>query len=97
MELQRDYGTIGGAGYSGTSLDTQKYSQVYQATHEGQNRLPYMNRSFISFSYGGKWIEDFNLIATVNGDRMERDGYSSFNDLTTTYDNLDGQQYWGTH
>jgi hypothetical protein len=54
-----------------------------------------MRRSFISFSYGereGKrvYIEDFNLLATISSDRWERDGYSSFNDLTTTYDNLDG-------
>jgi hypothetical protein len=31
-----------------------------------------MQRSFISFSYGGKHIEDFNLIAYNSGDRMER-------------------------
>ena len=84
-------------------VDTSRRGQVYQATHGGdENRLPYMNRSFISFSYsdiGGPkvYIEDFNLIATVSGDRWEREGYSTFNDLTTTYDNLDGQYYWGTH
>ena len=79
--------------------------EVYQATHEGdgpKNRLPYMNRSFISFTYSdvGKelvHIENFNLIATIAGDRWERDGYTQFNDLTTDYDNLDGQYYWGTH
>ena len=77
----------------------QKYSQVYQATHVGGGtaRLPLMNRSFISFTYGGKHIEDFNLIATIDGARMERSGYSSFNDITSSYDNLDGQQYWNTH
>jgi len=47
-----------------------------------------MNRSFISFSYGEKpneagemrpvYIEDFNLIATVSGDRWQRDAYGSF-------------------
>jgi len=61
-----------------------------------------MHRSFISFSFSdiGKpkvYIEDFNLIATVSGDRWEREGYTNFDDLTTTYDNLDGQYYWGTH
>lgn len=84
-------------------VDTSRRGQVFQATHGGDdNRLPYMNRSFISFSFSdiGKpkvYIEDFNLIATVSGDRWEREGYTNFDDLTTTYDNLDGQYYWGTH
>lgn len=88
---------------SAALVDTSRRGQVYQATHGGDEyRLPYMNRSFISFSFSdiGKpkvYIEDFNLIATVSGDRWECDGYTSFNDLTTTYDNLDGQYYWGTH
>ena len=78
-------------------VDLTRRGQVYQATHRGELRLSLMNRSFISFTYGGKHIEDFNLIATINNDRIERDGYASFNDTTTTYDNLDGQYYWGTH
>ena len=72
-------------------------TQVYLATHTGNERLPYMYRSFISFTYGGKAIEDFNLIATVSGDRMERNAYASFEDLTTTYDTIQGQFYWGTY
>jgi len=48
-----------------------------------------MYRSFISFTYGGKKIEDFDLIVTQN-DRLDRDGYASFDDNTTTYDNLHG-------
>lgn len=80
---------------NGTSATNR--SQVYQATHKGEKRLPFMNRSFISFTYGGKSIEDFNLIATTDGDRMSRNGYASFEDLTTTYDVLPGQFYWGTH
>ena len=73
-------------------------TQVYKVTHDGEgNRLPFMNRSFISFTYGGKHIEDFNLIATNSGDRMERDAYASFDDLTTTYDVIHGQFYWGTY
>lgn len=75
-----------------------RYGQVYLATHGGDGlRLPSMNRSFISFQYGGKYIEDFNLIATISGDRYERNGYAEFNDLVSSYDNLDGQYYWGTH
>ena len=83
------------------------YTQVYQATHEGEQRLPFMNRSFISFSYGEKpdkngvvrpvYIEDFDLIATFSNDRMNRDAYGSFKDLTSTYDTINGQFYWGTY
>lgn len=75
-----------------------KHTQVYYATHDGEGKtLPFMNRSFISFSYGGKNIEDFNLIATVSGDRWQANGYANFNDLTTSYDVLDGQFFWGSH
>ena len=93
----RDYGYLSGGTSNDIEVDGIKYGQVYKATHTGEGlRLPLMNRSFISFSYGGKQIEDFNLIATT-ADRLDRDGFASFNDNTTSYDNLDGEQYWGTH
>ena len=79
-------------------VNTERKTQVYQATHRGDGiRLPYMFRSFISFTYGGKHIEDFNLIATISGDRLNRSGYAAFDDTVSTYDNLDGQHYWTTH
>jgi hypothetical protein len=49
-----------------------------------------MNRSFISFTYGGKKIEDFNLIATITNNRLNRKGYAPFEDTVSTYSNLDG-------
>ena len=49
-----------------------------------------MNRSFISFTFGGKHIEDFNLIATFTSNGLERDGFASFNDLISNYDVLEG-------
>lgn len=76
---------------------TPPRTQVYQATHDGQSYLPFMQRSFISFSYGGKNIEDFNVLAYTSGDRMEREGYAEFEDLTSTYDTIQGQFYWGTY
>lgn len=78
-------------------LTSKKYTQVYQATHMGENTLPYMYRSFISFTFGGKKIEDFNLIATIANNSLDRRGYASFEDIVTSYDNLNGQQYWNTH
>lgn len=84
----------------------EPHSQVYYASHElrpnntnlnlAWYRKKYMNRSFISFSFGGKWIEDFNLIA-VSGDRLQKQLYGDFENITTNYDILDGQFYWGTH
>ena len=84
--------------YGNETASSVKRSQVYLATHNGEgNSLPFMYRSFISFTYGGKKIEDFDLIATTNGDRINRNAYASFDDIVTTYDNLDGQHYWATH
>lgn len=81
----------------------EPHSQVFYATHTFNTstnqweRKTYMDRSFISFSFGGKWIEDFDLIAVTDGDRMQKIAYAGFEDLTTEYDVVDGQYYWGTH
>ena len=73
-------------------------SQVYQVTHgEGGQRLPSMYRAFISFSYGGRFIEDYNLIAYTEGDSIDRPSYGNFDDISDTYDVVDGQIYWGSH
>ena len=73
-------------------------SQVYKATHDGAgNRLSYRHRSFISFSYGEKIIEDFGLIAYTDSDRLNRNVYADFDDITETHETLDGQIYWGSH
>lgn len=78
--------------------DLPARTQVYQATHDGEGqRLPHMLRSFISFSYGGKFIEDFGVISVIEGDRITRNAYANFEDLTSTYSVMDGQFYWGTH
>lgn len=80
-----------------TWSNTTPTTQVYKVTHDGAGKsLPYMERSFISFTFGGKAIEDFNLIVVNSGDRFERNGYASFADNTTTYDTQDGQIYWGS-
>lgn len=106
MAQYRDYGTLNGGVSPRVPINTTRYGQVYQATHDGQLRLPYMNRSFISFTFGERLnasgvmvpvhIEDFNLIAYTDGDRLNREAYASFNDLTSEYDVIQGQFYWGT-
>ena len=92
-----DYGYINNNIIDVPNKNNKKYTQVYQATHKGEDYLPFMQRSFISFSFDGKNIEDFNLIATIDGDRLQRKGYSEFEDLTSNYEVLDGHFYWGTH
>ena len=61
---------------------------------EGGKIRPILSRQFISFSYGGKSIEEFNLIATFNGDRLSKGIYAPFEDTTTQQEELDGQFYW---
>lgn len=71
--------------------------QVYNATHDGEgNSLSVLGRHFISFSYGGKNIEDFDLIACTNGDRINKEIYAPFQDTTSKQSELDGQMYWLT-
>ena len=69
--------------------------QVQTATKDGQgNPLSILNRQFISFSYGGKNIEDFDLLVVFNGDRLSKEIYAPFNDTTTEQAELDGQMFW---
>ena len=96
--IYRDYGVIGAnAPGPNNRVQIAPRRQVHQATHRGDKRLPLMDRSFMSFSYGGKHIEDFDLILTIVNDRMEKNGYANFNDIVTSYTSLDGQYYWNTH
>ena len=79
------------------NINSTSYSQVYVATHDGSgNPLPVVSRTLISFSWGGKNIEDFSLLVVNDGDRYNGSMYAAFKDLITTYDIIDGQQYWGT-
>ena len=96
--VYRDYGALYGETAPNNEFNTTYHRQVYDATHWGDGlRLPFMYRSFISFSFGGRNIEDFDLIATLSGDRLNRNGSASFEDRVSTYDILNGQQYWATH
>ena len=71
--------------------------QVYSATHNGEgNPLSVLGRHFISFSYGGKNIEDFNLLACFSGDRLNKGVYAPFQDVTTQQTELDGQMFWSS-
>lgn len=75
-------------------------TQVYLDTHNERGgaweRSPLMKRSFISFTFGGRYIEDFNLIAITKEDRINSNLYSDTNNIITNHDIIDGQYYWGT-
>lgn len=98
-----NYGSIQNANQytSVTSLkqvDYSKKGQVYQLTHEGEGEsLSFMDKAFISFTYGGRKIEDFNLIAVTVNDRLQRENPPSHQDYVTQYKMLNGQYYWGSH
>ena len=92
-----DYGALGDTSAPLVQIKNTRYSQVYAATHKGEKYLPFMERSFISFSYGGKNIEDFDLIATIESNSLQRKAYAEFNDIVTQSDVYDGQLYWSSH
>ena len=75
-----------------------KRGQVFLATHDGEgNPLSVSRKSFISFSWGGRAIEEFSLIAVINGDRLQKSFIPPFEDITSDYEVLDGQYYWRSH
>ena len=79
-------------------IDYKKNLQTYNLTHNGEGQsLSFLDKAFISFTYGGKKIEDFNLIAITINDRLDREMAPAHEDYTTNYSMLNGQYYWGTH
>ena len=98
-----DYGSIKAPGdydsfVNPIQVNKNKYGQVYYATHDGEGKsLSFMNKAFISFTYGGKRIEDFGLIATTVNDRLERETPPQHQDHITEYEMINGQYYWGSH
>lgn len=94
----RDYGSLNEKTSQNVLIDIERHSQVYTATHDGAgNYLPHMYRSFISFTWGGKRIEDFNLLAIIENNALQRKIYADFNDNVTESDVWDGQIYWSSH
>lgn len=53
-------------------------------------------KEFIDFSFNGKHISEFGLVAVSDGDRLSLDASPSFSDETSTVNGLSGQYYWGT-
>lgn len=53
-----------------------------------------LNRQFISFSYDEKDIEKFGLVVVFDGQGLNKEVYSSFQDITTEQEELNGQLFW---
>lgn len=60
-----------------------------------QGKQPW-DKEFIDFSFAGKHISEFGLVAVSDGDRHSLDMSPSFQDETSTVNGLNGQYYWGT-
>lgn len=91
-----DVGYIVGTNIPEIPVRTNK-STVYRETHNIQGRSDsFINRSYLSFSFGGKNIEDFELIVTSQGPQSKQI-MGNFRDLTSSYEVIDGQYYWGTY
>ena len=97
LNYQRDIGAFQGNTPSVKMIELSNRGQVFTVTHDGEgNPLSAIEKSFISFSWGGKNIEDFSLIVVNDGSRYNDKIYSDFQDLITDYEIVDGQNYWGT-
>ena len=70
--------------------------QVRELTYSGEEHLSATSRSFISFRWGERDIEEFNLIITY-GDRLSKGVYSGFEDVTTTLEGKDGLLFWKSY
>ena len=69
--------------------------QVREATYGADgNHLPSYSRQFISFEWGGKHIEDFNLLVVFDNARLEKTVYSDTTDITSVFEGRDGQLFW---
>lgn len=66
--------------------------QVQELT---QGKQPW-DKEFIDFSFAGKHISEFDMVAVSDGDRYSLDMSSTFDDETSTINGLNGQYYWGT-
>lgn len=53
-----------------------------------------LSRQFISFSYGDINIEEFGLVVVFDGQGLDKEAYSPFQDITTEQEELNGQLFW---
>lgn len=54
-------------------------------------------KEYIDFSFAGRHISEFGLVAASSGDRYSFKGSPEFQDETSTVNGVWGQYYWGTN
>lgn len=67
----------------------------FQVEELTQGRQPW-EKEFIDFSFDGKHISEFGLVAVSDSDRHSTDASPSFSDETSKVNGLSGQYFWGT-
>ena len=67
--------------------------QVQELTH---NLMPW-GKEYIDFSFAGRHISEFGLVAVTSGDRYQFAGSPDFEDETSSVKGVWGQHYWGTN
>ncbi len=72
--------------------------QTYSLTHtsSGDLRSPW-EKEFIDFSFDGKYISEFGMVAVFDGDRHSFAAQPDFDNETTTVNGAAGQLYWGSN
>lgn len=61
-----------------------------------RNLMPW-GKEYIDFSFAGRHISEFGLVAVTNGDRYQFAGSPDFEDETSNVNGVWGQYYWGTN
>ena len=67
--------------------------QVQELT---QNLMPW-GKEYIDFSFAGRHVSEFGLVAVTSGDRYQFAGSPEFEDETSNVNGVWGQYYWGTN
>ena len=61
-----------------------------------RNLMPW-GKEYIDFSFAGRHISEFGLVAVTSGDRYQFAGSPQFEDETSNVNGVWGQYYWGTN
>ena len=61
-----------------------------------RNLMPW-GKEYIDFSFAGRHISEFGLVAVTSGDRYKFAGSPDFEDETSNVNGVWGQYYWGTN
>lgn len=61
-----------------------------------RNLMPW-GKEYIDFSFAGRHISEFGLVAVTNSDRYQFAGSPEFEDETSNVNGVWGQYYWGTN